>query len=44
VGIVVLGLANFDDNPINECNITLKLWETHTKGSFFIFIEGHKIL
>jgi hypothetical protein len=40
----VLGFANLDDNPINECNITLKRWDMRTKGNLVFFIEGHQIL
>jgi hypothetical protein len=33
MGIVVLRLANFDENPINESNTTLELQDMCTKGN-----------
>jgi hypothetical protein len=38
MGIVVLGLVNLDDNPFNECNIALKLWDMHTKACLFFLL------
>jgi hypothetical protein len=34
-GHCCLRLVNLDDNPINECNIALKLWDMLIKGSLF---------